>query len=289
MSIYFIKKIYFLFCITFASVKSVSNHSFYKGTTNYTDTTKLDNNISTNFTGEYESSINDANIKYPANLQNHREQSLEYVEKYSDKKRHDLINTYQKGKKYFPKITEVLKSYQLPQELKVLIALESGFNANAISKAGAVGYWQIMDGVAKQYGLQIVKAKDTAAIRLKKKDDRKNLRKSTICAAKYLRDRRSILNNDLLLMVASYNAGIGAVKSAIKKYGKHDADFWDIKKYLPAETRNFVMNFITLNVIFENYEKFLKKQLVFSPSLADNRVSTSAADSFTTNRLLGID
>ncbi len=28
-----------------------------------------------------------------------------------------------------------------------------------------------------------------------------------------------------------YNGGIGTVWKAIKKYGKPDADFWDIKKY----------------------------------------------------------
>lgn len=282
MSIYFIKNIYFIFCITFAGVKDISLKSFhktipvYKDTTNK-DTTKLDNKISGNFTRKYESLLDSNNIKFPVNLQSNKEQSLEYIEKYSEKKRRDLISTYQKGKKYFPKVTEVLKRYQLPQELKVLIALESGFNANAISKAGAVGYWQIMDVVAKHYGLEI-----------KKNDDRKNLSKSTICAAKYLRDRRSTLNNDLLLMVASYNAGIGSVKKAMKKYGKPDADFWDIKKYLPAETRNFVMNFIALNVIFENYEKFVKKQLVFSPALADNKV-TNHPTSFSSNGLLSID
>jgi membrane-bound lytic murein transglycosylase D len=161
-----------------------------------------------------------------------------------------------------------------------LIALESGFDANAVSKQGAVGYWQITDKVAKQYGLQIVKAKDTAAIRLNKKDDRKNLSKSTLCAAKYLRDRRSNFNNDLLLMVASYNAGVGTVWNAMKKYGKPDADFWDIKKYLPAETRNFVMNFITLNVIFENYEKFAKNELVFAPAWVDNKSTYTTPNVF---------
>ena len=289
MSIYFITNIYFLFCITFASVKNISYKSLYKDTANYIDTTKLDNSSSANFTSEYESSINEVNIKYPANLQDHRAQSLKYIEKYSDKNRRELIHTYQRGKKYFPKITEILKRYQLPQELKVLIALESGFNANAISKAGAVGYWQIMDGVAKQYGLQIVKAKDTAAIRLKKKDDRKNLSKSTVCAAKYLRDRRSNYNYDLLLMVASYNAGTGTISKAMKKYGKPGADFWDIKKYLPAETRNFVMNFIALNVIFENYDKFVKKQLVFSPVLVNIQANNNSRDSFMSNRLTPID
>jgi len=121
-----------------------------------------------------------------------------------------------------------------------------------------------MDATAKEYGLKIVEAKDNAAIRLKMKDDRTNFTKSTYAAAKYLRDRCKNLNNDLLLAVASYNWGVGNVWQAIKKSGKPNADFWDIKKYLPAETKAYVMNFIALNVVFNNYDKFSKNQLVFN-------------------------
>ena len=208
--------------------------------------------------------IKAANVLYPESLQLHINESLDYVQKFSDKKRDYLIRTYQRGKKYFPQVAAILKRYNLPQELKVLIALESAFNPNAVSSAGAVGYWQFMDAAAKEYGLKIVEAKDTAAVRLKKKDDRKNFTKSTYAAAKYLRDRCKNLNNNLLLMVASYNCGIGNVWQAMKKTGKSNPDFWDIKKYLPSETRAYVMNFIALNVIFKNYDKFLKNQLVFN-------------------------
>ncbi len=34
---------------------------------------------------------------------------------------------------------------------------------------------------------------------------------------------------------------------------------------LPAETRKYVMNFIAMNVIFENYEKFKTSELIFTP------------------------
>jgi Transglycosylase SLT domain len=203
-----------------------------------------------------------SNVIYPASLQNHRAQTIDYIEKFSNRKRSYLISTYQKGKKYFPKVTAMLKLYELPQELRVLLALESGFKANAVSRAGAVGYWQIMDEVGREYGMHIVSAKNKATS--KKKDDRKNLAKSTQVAVKYLRDRCRNLNNDLLLIVAAYNCGIGNVWDAMKKSGKRNPDFWDIKKHLPAETRNYVMNFITLNVIFANYENFAKRQLVFN-------------------------
>ena len=71
-------------------------------------------------------------------------------------------------------------------------------------------------------------------------------------------------NDDLLLSVASYNCGPGRVRLGIKKSGKTDATFWDIKKYLPYETRKFVMDFIAFNVIAANYDKFLNKKLDFN-------------------------
>ena len=51
-------------------------------------------------------------------------------------------------------------------------------------------------------------------------------------------------------MVASYNCGVGNVWEAMKKTGKTDPDFWDVKDYLPAETQAYVMNFITLECDF---------------------------------------
>lgn len=214
-------------------------------------------------------------VVYPALLSSHREQTLDYIEKFATNRRAYLLRTFARGKKYFPKITTIFKKYNLPQELKVLIALESGFNGNAVSSAGAVGYWQIMDPVAKEYGLKIVEnnlppSKKTKDVEVKVKDpkkapvdERKNLSKSTYAAAKYLRDRCRNLNNDYLLIVASYNWGVGNVWNAMQRTGKSKPTFWDIKKYLPAETRAYVMNFIALNVIFHNYDGFVKNKLSF--------------------------
>jgi soluble lytic murein transglycosylase-like protein len=255
------KRIFCVIIIGLAAVATTSASPFYS------DTTKLIAGITKNtVTKEATFTTINANVEYPENLADAKEQSLEYVENFSNKKRNYLMTLYERGKQYFPKIEEVLNRFELPSELKVLIALESGFNGNAISRAGAVGYWQIMDAVAREYGLKIATGKH----KFKKKDERKNFTKSTLAAAKYLRDRCMDLNSDLLLMVASYNCGIGRVLNAIKKSGKEDAGFWDVKKYLPAETRNYVMNFITLNVIFTNYENFNKNQLVFYPQTIEN-------------------
>jgi len=231
--------------------------------------------------------IKEANVVYPDLLCGNEEQTLDYVEKFSTKRRDYLIRTYNKGKKFFPKAAAILAKNNIPHEFKVLLALESAFNANAVSRAGAVGYWQIMDEVAKEYGLKYARhmsaAEKRREIKLAKaiakkehkkfrpviiKDERKNFDKSTYTAARYLRDRCRNLDNDYLLVVASYNCGVGNVWRAMEKTGKDNPDFWDIKSYLPAETRSYVMNFIALNVIFNNYDKFASNTLCFKPIIA---------------------
>ena len=49
-----------------------------------------------------------------------------------------------------------------------------------------------------------------------------------------------------------------------EKIIKKNPSFWDIKNYLPAETNAYVMNFIALSVLFNNYDNFIKKALNFN-------------------------
>jgi membrane-bound lytic murein transglycosylase D len=241
--------------------------------------------------------IKEANVVYPDLLCGNEEQSLDYIEKFSTNRRDYLIRTYNKGKKFFPKAAAILAKSNIPHEFKVLLALESAFNGNAVSRAGAVGYWQIMDEVAKEYGLKY--ARNMSAAQRKKeiklaralakkehkkfrmpaiRDDRKNFDKATYAAARYLRDRCRNLDNDYLLVVASYNCGVGNVWNAMEKTGKTNPTFWDVKNYLPAETRSYVMNFITLNVIFNNYDKFVNNTLCFKPITAKAENITEEMD-----------
>ena len=226
--------------------------------------------------------VKEANVVFPELLKGNEKQALPYIEKFSAKRRDYLVRMYTKGKKLLPQASVILKKYGLPEEFKMLLILESAYNANAVSKAGAVGYWQIMDDVAKEYGMKYVarlsrternkllkaatkkNAKRNRAT-VKLRDDRKNFNIATHTAARYLRDRRRNLDDNWLLVVASYNCGIGNVWNAMKKSGLENPSFWDVKKYLPKETQAYVMNFITLNVIFANYGLFTSNKLTFAP------------------------
>ena len=227
-----------------------------------------------------------ANIVYPEILKGQEEYFAAYVEKFSINRRAYLMRTFNRGKRFFPKANTILKKYNVPTEFVVLLALESAFNGNAVSKAGAVGYWQIMDDVAKEYGLKIEAGQQKAVVKTTNKvavstlvaakgapkkavvaDERKNFNKSTHTAARYLKDRMRNLKNDWLLVAASYNWGVGNVWNAMQRTGKAQPTFWDIKNYVPAETKTYVMNFIALNVVFKNYDKFSKGNLCFKDEI----------------------
>lgn len=215
---------------------------------------------------------NPLSVVYPESLQEHRLQTKEYIKSFSKKQREYIIYIFSKGKKFFSKAANVLDKYNVPAELQMIPVLESDFNANAVSPAGAVGYWQFMQELAGEYGLRTNG----------KYDERKNFTKSTIAAAKFFRDQLDFFNDDLLLSVAAYNCGQGRVRSSLAKSKKENPSYWDIKRFLPSETRKFVMNFIALNVIYINYEKFINKELNFNePPLIQiaSADSTSSKDS----------
>jgi hypothetical protein len=232
-------------------------------------------------------------VTFPELLKGNEEATIDYIRQFSTRRKDYLVRMYTKGKKLLTKAASIFKKYQLPEELRVLVALESAYNAEAVSSAGAVGYWQFMDEVAREYGLKYVphlspaakekmlkqnrkKAEEMLKAIAKQKDDRKNFDKATVAAARYLRDRKVNLNENWLLVVASYNWGVGNVWNAMERCGKKNPSFWDIKKYMPAETQAYVMNFITLNVIFHNYDNFVKGRLVFS--LPKNKQQQSGED-----------
>lgn len=107
-----------------------------------------------------------------------------------------------------------------------LAEVESSFNPQAVSPAGATGLFQFMPATAERFGL-----------RLKPSDQRLDPKRSARAAAQYLR----ILHrqfNDWPLAVAAYNAGEGRVGRAVKQSGSDQFDL--VAAYLPVETRMYV-------------------------------------------------
>jgi membrane-bound lytic murein transglycosylase D len=163
-----------------------------------------------------------------------------FVRDYNTSNDEDLEMIGKRGDRYFPMMDSIFTLYHLPTELKYLAVVESELKATAVSRVGAVGPWQLMESTARDLSLKVKG----------KYDERKNFSKSTVAAAKYLRDLYNQFG-DWLLVIASYNSGPGKVLTAIKKSGSRN--FWALQNYLPAETRGHVKRFIATHYYFEGY------------------------------------
>jgi len=143
---------------------------------------------------------------------------------------------------YFPIFERALKSLNIPDEIKYLPIIESSMNPYAVSRVGATGLWQFMFGTAKGYGLNM----DNFV------DERKDPIQASYAAAAYFRDAYEELG-DWLLAIAAYNCGMGAVKRAVEKSNSND--FWEVRRFLPLETRNYVPAFIAAVYVMKCSDK----------------------------------
>lgn len=140
-----------------------------------------------------------------------------------------------RGRYYFPIFEAGLDRYDLPLELRALPMIESALNPLATSPAGAKGLWQFMYATGKLQGLEIGSYVD----------ERSDPVKSTDAACRYLKRLYDMFGN-WELALAAYNAGPGNVSKAIRASGGK-TNYWEIRPYLPRETRMYVPNFIAAN------------------------------------------
>jgi membrane-bound lytic murein transglycosylase D len=161
-----------------------------------------------------------------------------FLKKYIRNSRECLVRVKKRSVVPFSIIDSVLHKYHLPVELKYLAVIESELKPSALSHVGARGPWQLMPGTAQVLGLKTSH----------KNDERTNYYKSTIAAARYLKDLYAQFN-DWLLVLAAYNGGPKPVYNAIQKSGSRN--FWILQNYLPGESRDHVKKFIATHYYFE--------------------------------------
>jgi len=146
---------------------------------------------------------------------------------------------------YVPRMSSILQKEGVPPELAYLPLIESGFQIRAVSRAGAVGPWQLIPGTGRRYGLRIDRYVD----------ERRDPVKSTQAAARYLKDLHEMFG-DWHLSLAAYNTGEGNI-SRILDAGLA-GDFWEMSEegYLYRETENFVPEFLAALHIAETPEAY---------------------------------
>ncbi|MDR3456475.1 MAG: lytic transglycosylase domain-containing protein [Verrucomicrobiae bacterium] len=125
-----------------------------------------------------------------------------------------------------PELKPIFVSERVPAELVWLAEVESGFDADVESPAGALGMFQLMPATARQYGLSLWPF-----------DERKQTEPAAHAAAKLLRKLHAQFG-DWRLAVAAYNCGAGRVAKALARYGAKS--YAEIATHLPAETQMYV-------------------------------------------------
>jgi membrane-bound lytic murein transglycosylase D len=174
---------------------------------------------------------------------------IEIPDIYERMDRELLVNTYwqsntllllKRANKYFPIIEPILAEHGVPDDLKYVAVIESGLT-NAVSPAGARGFWQFMESTGKEYGLEI---NDNV-------DERYHLEKSTHAAAEYFKKSKKRFGN-WTLAAAAYNAGDYGVD---KQRERQDVkDYYDL--LLGEETGRYVFRILALKEIMQNPKKY---------------------------------
>ncbi|MDP4587575.1 MAG: lytic transglycosylase domain-containing protein, partial [Flavobacteriales bacterium] len=123
-----------------------------------------------------------------------------------------------------------------PDDFKYLAVIESGLT-NAVSHAGATGFWQFMKETGISYGLEINE----------EVDERYDVVKSTEAACKYLNDGYKRFG-DWSLVAASYNMGMGGVNKQLNR--QQVSEYWDLM--LNDETSRYVYRILAVKEILNN-------------------------------------
>jgi len=147
----------------------------------------------------------------------------------------------------FPYIESYLQRSGLPEDLKYIAIVESGFQ-NLISGKGARGFWQLMPKTAAAYGL----------VMSDNFDERDDLHKSTDVAcreiiANYTTIRKRFGISSWVLTAAAYNTGIG---NMFKKINDQGTDYFSMS--LNPETALYVYKIIAVKELFEYPELYMK-------------------------------
>ncbi|ERJ27984.1 lytic transglycosylase domain-containing protein [Campylobacter concisus] len=155
------------------------------------------------------------------------------------------------GYMYIPMIKEQIKKSGVPESFFYLAMIESGFSNHTVSNAKATGMWQFMEQTARIHGLKVGQYTD----------ERKDPVESTVAATNYLRSLKNQFGKWYLAAMA-YNCGDGALKKAIQKAGTDDlVTLLDAeKKYLPAETRNFIIKILRAAYIAKDADFLISKE-----------------------------
>ncbi len=164
---------------------------------------------------------------------------------------------------YVPRITAAMLASDMPPQFFYLALQESDFDLRRCgppTRYGiAKGMWQFIPQTALHYGLRTGPLLEVQ--RYDPRDERHDFEKSTLAAAKYLRDLyQTEAQASGLLVMACYNWGQGNVLDLVKRMPKNprERNFWRLlaQSPIPQQTYDYVFYIVSAAVIGENPRLF---------------------------------
>jgi len=156
-----------------------------------------------------------------------------------------------------PYMYEQLEKAGLPRDLVYLSMIESGYNAQAYSHAGAAGMWQFIESTGKLYKLRV----DYWV------DERRDIEESTRAAIDLLADLHEMFDGNWYFAWAAYNGGPGRIRKASQSAGTQN--FWTIADgaYLHTETDNYIPKIIAAAIIGHHPERYGFTDIEYQPAV----------------------
>ena len=160
-----------------------------------------------------------------------------------------LVNTYwqsqtmlfiKRSNRWFPVIEKILAEQGVPEDLKYIALIESGFE-QVVSPAGATGFWQLMKTAARENGLEI-----SSGI-----DERYHIEKATVAACQYLKKAKEKFGS-WTLAAASYNMGMAGLQKQLNR--QKATNYYDL--VLNDETSRYVFRILAAKTILSSPSKF---------------------------------
>jgi len=158
-----------------------------------------------------------------------------------------LQRVMERARLFLPFILDEIEARNMPTEMALLPIVESAYQSFAYSHGRASGMWQIIPSTGRFLGLK----------QNWWYDGRRDIIESTRAALNYLQSLAEQNDGDWELALASYNAGPGTIRSAVR-YNKNKnkpTDFWHLTK-IRKETRSYVPKLMALKILFENPEEY---------------------------------
>lgn len=172
---------------------------------------------------------------------------------------------------------DCLQREGVPLDFAILPLIESGNNPQARSPMNALGLWQFIPSTGYEWGLG----------KTQLHDERTDVKKSTLAAAKYLKSLY-MRYQDWNLVLAAYNWGPGSVDRALRKGLRHPNGQIDLQ-LLPQETRNYLIYFYSFNLkIRSSHENKLMSRYPNKPYLVEIKSKDLKGYFNSSNQLRGV-